>query len=107
MMPVPQFLFALSLGFGGVIWAVQASHAQSAPPCAPRATVVEALSERYGESRQSIGMSADNMVVEVYASRETGSWSLVITRPDGLSCLAVTGNGFEVLAEAAQKGDPA
>jgi hypothetical protein len=107
MFPVSQFLFAMSLGLGGVILAVQASHAQSAPPCAPRAMVIEALSSRYGESRQSIGISADNMLVEVYASADSGSWSLVITRPDGVSCLAVTGNGYEILAEATPKGDPA
>ena len=107
MMPVPQFLFALSLGFGGIIFAVQTVHAQTAPPCTPRGAVIETLSSRYGESRQSIAMSADNLVVEVYASAETGSWSLVITRPDGISCLAVTGNGYETMAEAIAQGDPA
>lgn len=39
------------------------------------------------------------MVVEVFASLETGTWTITITRPDGLTCLAASGEGFENLVE--------
>lgn len=68
--------------------------------CAPRERVVERLAEGYGESRQSIGMGANNAVVEVYASAETGSWTITVTQPNGVTCLVASGQQFETLAEA-------
>lgn len=68
--------------------------------CAPREVVVEQLADRYGESRQSMGLGADNAVVEVFASRETGTWTITITTPRGMTCLVASGQAFEALAEA-------
>ncbi len=68
--------------------------------CGPRAVVVEHLTENFGESRQTIGMGQDGQVVEVYASTETGSWTIIVTLPNGSSCLVAAGDAFEVLAEA-------
>lgn len=51
--------------------------------CAARETVLERLSTRYGETRQSIGLSINNSMMELFASMETGSWTITLTRPDG------------------------
>ncbi len=69
--------------------------------CAQRDQVLARLAEKYGESRQSIGLAPNNGVVEVFASAETGTWTIVITTPNGLSCLMASGQAFETLAEAA------
>lgn len=68
--------------------------------CAPRDAVVERLAERYGESRQSIGLGPNNQVVEVFASTETGTWTITVTTAQGLTCLVASGQAFETLAEA-------
>lgn len=68
--------------------------------CAPREAVVERLAEGYGETRQSIGLGANNAVVEVFASDETGTWSITVTAPGGLTCLVASGQSFEKVAEA-------
>ena len=68
--------------------------------CAPREAVVERLGSRYGESRQSIGLGSNNSVVEVFASTETGTWTIVVTNTSGLSCLVAAGQAFEAIAEA-------
>jgi hypothetical protein len=39
-------------------------------------------------------------VVEVYASSETGSWTIVVTRPGGPTCLVAAGQSFQQLNEA-------
>lgn len=67
--------------------------------CAPRQIVLEHLSERFGESRQSIGMGAEGRVVEVFASTDTGTWTITITLPNGMTCLIAAGDGFENLSE--------
>ncbi|WP_420005176.1 hypothetical protein [Arenibacterium sp. LLYu02] len=68
--------------------------------CAPRDLVVKRLAEKYGESRQSIGMGQQGMVMETFASNETGSWTITVTTPNGMTCLVASGQSYEVLAEA-------
>ena len=67
--------------------------------CAPREMVVDRLANKYGETRQSIGLGANNAVVEVFASDASGSWTIVVTSPNGLTCLVASGQAFESLAE--------
>jgi hypothetical protein len=63
--------------------------------CAERATVVERLEARFGEVRQAMGLNRANSVVEVYASAETGTWTILVTTPNGVSCLIASGDLWE------------
>lgn len=88
-----------TMGLGILVLAAQQASAQSAN-CAPRDVVVERLAEKYGETRQSIGIGANNSVVEVFASTETGTWTITVTLASGVTCLVASGQSFETLAEA-------
>ncbi|MEO0938178.1 MAG: hypothetical protein AAFY38_08485 [Pseudomonadota bacterium] len=74
--------------------------AQNARNCGPREVVVDRLADGYGETRQSMGLGANNSVVEVFASPETGTWTITVTMPNGVTCLVASGQAFEELAEA-------
>lgn len=74
--------------------------------CAERDMVVERLATGYGESRQSIGLGADGTVVEVFASLETGSWTITVTRAGGPTCLVASGQAFQLLSEDLAHLDP-
>ncbi|WP_300550994.1 hypothetical protein [Roseovarius sp.] len=71
--------------------------AQSAT-CAPRDTVVERLASSYGETRQSMGLGANNVVIEIFASARSGSWTITETGTDGITCLVASGRAFEAIA---------
>lgn len=87
---------ALSLGVGAMILATNHAFAQTQNRnCADRDRVVERLSETYGESRQSIGLAPNNSVVEMFASTETGTWTITVTNTAGLTCLVASGQSFE------------
>jgi len=73
--------------------------AQTARNCAPRDIVVERLASKFGEARQSMGLGANNAVIEVFASHETGTWTITVTSVHGLTCLVASGQAFETLAE--------
>jgi len=73
--------------------------------CAEHAMIVETLAAGYGESRQSIGIGSDNSVVEVFASLETGTWTITVTQAGGLTCLVASGSAFQMLAEALPNTD--
>ena len=78
--------------------------ASAQPSCAPRQAVLERLSERFGESRQSIGLAAQNRIVEVHASETTGTWTITVTMPNGITCLVAAGQAYETVREAAGPG---
>jgi hypothetical protein len=92
-------LYLMSFGFGAMILAANDVSAQTRN-CADHAQIVERLATSYGESRQSVGLSSDNAMVEIFASAETGSWTIVVTRPDGPSCLIAAGQSFQQVADA-------
>ena len=101
-----DLLFA-SLGLGALLAAGGPSLAQPSGACAMRSHVIERLAGTYGETRQSIGLGANNQVVEVFASLETGTWTITVTNPNGLTCLIASGQAYETLEEQIAKGDPA
>lgn len=74
--------------------------------CAPRERVVQRLADSFGESRQAIGLGANNAVIEVFASDDTGTWTITVTMANGVTCLVASGQAYETLAEALPaKGD--
>lgn len=85
--------FVNTIGAGAV-------EAQQQRNCGPRDIVVTRLAEGYGETRQSMGLGANNAVIEVFASEESGSWTITVTTPNGMTCLVASGQAYEPLAEA-------
>lgn len=75
------------------VWATPAS-AQSV--CSKRATFIEHLGQEYSETTSAVGVSSDGSVVEVLTS-EGGSWSILVTNPEGVTCLVASGDSWEDL----------
>ena len=71
------------------------AEAEGTRPCADRAQVVERLAERFGETLRSVGLHEGDAVVEVYSSEATGTWTILMTRPDGITCLLAAGERWE------------
>ena len=67
--------------------------------CAPRDVVVKRLAEAYGETRRAMGLGGQGAVVEVFASDSSGSWTITVTGPDGITCLIAAGQAFESMAK--------
>jgi len=62
------------------------TEAQTPRSCAPRDHVVLRLADGYGETRQSMGLGGNNAVIEVFASDQTGSWTITVTGTNGITC---------------------
>jgi hypothetical protein len=101
-------LFALSLGFGALIMVTHAQAEGQAAQCGPRAAVMAQLTESFGENRRSMGIAANNMVMEIFASDVSQSWTITVTSAQGQMCLIASGQGFEATVEPlSAKGEPA
>ena len=101
-----KMMFGLSFGFAALILATQ--NAFAAANCAKRSVVLAELAGNYSESRRAMGIAGDNVMMEMFASAASGSWTLTVTTPDGTTCLVASGTGYQALAENPPPlGDPA
>lgn len=101
-----KMMFAMSFGFAALIFATQ--NAFAAPNCAERSVVLNELSAKYRETRRAVGLAANNTMMEMFASADTGTWTLTVTMPNGTTCLVASGDGFETVTETLPvAGDPA
>jgi hypothetical protein len=65
----------------------------AAPLCEKRQTMLELLAKDYSEQPAAIGMVASGGVIELLTSA-SGSWTLILTLPSGMSCLVATGDDW-------------
>lgn len=72
--------------------------------CAPRAAIIAQLEKKYGETRRGAGLQNRGAVTEVFASAATGTWTIIVTRPDGVSCAVAAGEAW--LEETALSAAP-
>jgi len=78
-----------ALVFGMLATAPPAAHAQSS--CGDRTAMVEQLSRSYGEIRKGAGLAGQAALFEVWASDVTGTWTILKTYPNGMTCQIAAG----------------
>lgn len=69
-----------------------ALHAQS--NCASRDIVIEKLTENYGEALGGAGLQNASRMFEVWFSEEKGTWTILMTRADGMTCIMASGTNW-------------
>ena len=58
--------------------------------CGERTAIIGTLSSDFAESPSSSGITDAGALVELFTSLR-GSWTIIATRPDGVSCLVASG----------------
>jgi hypothetical protein len=86
--------------------------AQETPETYPSCMVAEELAahleEKFDEVPVAQGVGDGGVLVTVFAAEATGTWTIALTEPSGVSCAVAAGNGFELMPGAlALLGDPA
>ncbi len=105
-MPATPTLLRAVVALGLALSAPQPAAAESRA-CAAREQVVARLAQRYGETLQSMGMHSNNGLLEVYASGPGGTWTILVTSPDGTACLIAAGQMWEGGAPLTKPGKEA
>ena len=78
--------------------------AQMRAACLPHETAVNKLERGYGEQRVGLGIGpSGSAVYELYVA-DTGTWTILVTRPNGLSCIAASGDSW--MTSPLLAGDP-
>ncbi len=84
------FLLTLLLG-------VQAS-ASAQSGCTTHPEIAKQLKSRHSEAPVAIGLADNAGVIEVFSAGDGSTWTMVLTLPDGMSCVMATGEAWEHLS---------
>ena len=82
---------------GAALGAFGFSAPAMAANCADRDTVVERLASHYEESFTAGGLQTvqnKQTLVEVWSSEETGTFTVILTTPEGMACIVATGTDW-------------
>ncbi len=103
-----QVFLSAAIAVGVSVGAAQAQVGHYPAGCAARDDIVRYLESRYGETLMGAGRQSPNAIMELYVS-ETGSWTVIVTRPDGTSCPIAVGEDWRQLdfAPVANAGESA
>ena len=88
-------IFAVTIAF---LTAIDA--AQAALQCDQRAKVLGHLAQKYKEAPVAIGVTNSGKVVEVLTTSDGDTWTIIISTPDGTSCLVAAGENWRLLTPA-------
>ena len=97
-----MFRMAIGLVLLTVAQASSVSAQAIAPPCAERSAIIERLSLKWGESFAGGGLQSETSVFEVWMSEEKGTWTILKTSADGMSCVMATGTNWRNVSPEAQ-----
>ncbi len=70
--------------------------------CVERVEMLDRLASEYGEELIEVKMMEEHGLLEVLKSPTRGTWTLLLTKPGGISCVLATGNGLEEDPEKAE-----
>lgn len=87
------FSLMLSVPISGV--ALEHAAAQHQVPCAKRADVLKHLSAKYSETPIGIGLANNGGVIEVLTSADGATWTIIITLPNGPTCMVSAGENWQ------------
>src|ERR671919_860797 len=85
-------LLALALPLG-------ANTARADSACASHEAVSKQLEQRHAEVPVAMGLAASGKLLQVFASADGASWTVVLIEPDGTNCIAASGRYWQTVTE--------
>jgi hypothetical protein len=64
--------------------------------CGDRAQIIKVLDTKYKEMPRAFGIAGQKNLVELFTSK-SGSWTMLMTQPKGVTCILATGQSWEEL----------
>ena len=95
---------ALATAFAFGLAAMLAPPAHAAE-CGKHEKVIQFLGAKYKEQRKAMGLVSNRGVMEFYVSEKTGTWTVLLTNTQGVSCIVAAGEHYEN-AKPVAKLDP-
>ncbi len=71
-------------------------------PCLEHQAIADRLGEKYGETVRVQALTSDGGVMETFAS-DKGTWTIIVTYPNGCSVAVLEGDSFTLMPVVPQK----
>lgn len=98
------FIFAPYLVLGLLFpTALGSAEKQDDSNCGQRTTVLDYLSTKYSEKPIAMGIAANGGLIEVLTSIEGTTFTIIVTMPEGETCMVAAGEGWENLPTLARR----
>ncbi len=69
--------------------------------CNTRDSVISLLASKYKEAPVALGVTNTGGLVEVLSTGDGNTWTIIVTTPQGMSCLVAAGEGWRALDKIA------
>ena len=70
------------------------------PACQSRDDIDQLLTQRFSEVPTALGLQSNGDLIQVFVSKDGATWTIVTTRPDGISCIVALGEHWQALDDA-------
>ena len=98
--------FAAAAIFSAPETTAQTQAPAQAQQCDQRARVIGHLAQKYKEAPVAIGVTSTGGMVEVLTTGDGGTWTIILSNPNGTSCLVAAGEGWRALQFDRSAYDP-
>jgi hypothetical protein len=71
------------------------SAASAEVPCGQRDKIVDWLAVKYMEEPVASGISSKGALIEVLSTQDGDTWTILLTAPNGTSCVVDTGQAWQ------------
>ncbi len=98
----PRRLALRIAGVGGLVAGLAVASAATASAqtgqtaCLAHDKLAEMLDGRYSEKPVALGLEASGRLFEVFAAKDGATWTMVVTTPEGASCVIAVGEQWHV-----------
>jgi hypothetical protein len=70
-------------------------------PCSERSEVLSQLGNKYKEAPSAVGIANNGGLIEVLTSKDGSTWTIILSMPNGKSCLLAAGEEWQAIERAA------
>jgi len=71
------------------------AEAEAAPACGKRDDVLAQLSEKFREAPVGVGLASNGGLIELLTADTGTTWTLIVTMPNGPTCLLAAGQDWQ------------
>lgn len=83
-----------------VLAAVSSPAAAQSVPCASHADALRHLEDKYAETVAAVGLSSNGALVQVVASKDGATWTILVTLPRRPTCMILGGQNWRIVPPA-------
>ena len=94
----------LLVAAGGAFGLASIATAQPGVPCGKRADFLKLLESGYTERPVAMGLGDDGALIEILTAADGATWTILVSYPDGTSCMIASGQHWQSRPQVAASG---